>query len=191
MALLTDQTFLIYQLRVSFLRSSDPTGERILTFDDLSTITPGRRRQSSTPPGSNTTGRRSTAASEIRRHVLHAAQPNAYIIASGYCPETDQPHSPEIHPYDEHTATPSTSRPTPRLQGESSGGRRAKQSNRNAKVAPTREGREEVVGLGVVPQHPDVLDAYSETDTMRRSLDTVRQRRPQAMVADKTWSEVP
>ncbi|KAJ1887280.1 Component of a membrane-bound complex containing the Tor2p kinase, partial [Kickxella alabastrina] len=75
--------------------------------------------------------------------------------------------------------------------GESSGGRRAKQSNRNAKVAPTREGREEVVGLGVVPQHPDVLDAYSETDTMRRSLDTVRQRRPQAMVADKTWSEVP
>ncbi|KAJ2843442.1 hypothetical protein IWW36_005564, partial [Coemansia brasiliensis] len=38
---------------------------------------------------------------------------------------------------------------------------RTKRTNRNAKIAPTGEGREEVVGLGVVPPHPEMmLSAY-------------------------------
>ncbi|KAJ2585133.1 hypothetical protein EV177_010006, partial [Coemansia sp. RSA 1804] len=71
MALANDPAFLIYQLRVSFLRSNDPTGERILTFDDLSAAPMGmgpgntRVRQGSSTPSPLMTpslGRRNTSA---------------------------------------------------------------------------------------------------------------------------------
>ncbi|KAJ1818632.1 Component of a membrane-bound complex containing the Tor2p kinase [Coemansia sp. RSA 2598] len=224
MALLQDPTFLIYQLRVSFLRSNDPAGERILTFDDLvvppqSAGSIQRARQGSIPSPMAPGGRRKTSASEIRRQVAQNAQANPYIMACGYYPEIDGAHSPELEHGDDllysASAFPSA-RPTPRLALMGGEGRavdvssqpplpsarypdgsgptgRAKRTNRNAKVAPTREGREEVVGLGVVPQHPEILRDYAaeapsfdqsvQPPSLRRSLDTVRPR-PLPMVAE-------
>ncbi|KAJ2233355.1 Component of a membrane-bound complex containing the Tor2p kinase [Coemansia sp. RSA 485] len=214
MALLQDPTFLIYQLRVAFLRSNDPTGERILTFDDLVVPPAGptaqRTRQGSVPSPLAPGGRRKTSASEIRRQVAHNSQANAYIMACGYYPEIDGAHSPELEYADDdflHSGFGfGSARPTPRLaliNGDRSADTgaqppppsarypdgamgRAKRTNRSAKVAPTREGREEVVGLGVVPQHAEMMRDYGtdpQPPALRRSLDTVRPR-PLPMVAE-------
>ncbi|KAJ2855922.1 Component of a membrane-bound complex containing the Tor2p kinase [Coemansia erecta] len=158
-------------------------------------------------------GRRKTSASEIRRQVAHNAQANPYIMACGYYPEIDCAHSPELERHQDlysGSAFP-PARPTPRLaliggtadvtaqpplpsarypDGTGATGR-AKRTNRNAKVAPTREGREEVVGLGVVPQHPEMLEDFAaqpvdqtgQPPGLRRSLDAVRPR-PLPMVAE-------
>ncbi|KAI9504264.1 stress-activated map kinase interacting protein 1-domain-containing protein [Coemansia spiralis] len=211
MALVNDSSFLIYQLRVAFLRSNDPTGERILTFGDLSVPpTTGnglRTRQGSAPSPMTPTGRRNTSASEIRQQVAQNAAANPYIMACGYYPETEAVGSPEIQ-YDEGYMY---SRPTPRLAYTAGGARsqdgadmpppsarypdgvngsgRNKRTNRNAKVAPTTEGREEVVGLGVIPQNPEMLiseimqQQAEQPPISRRSLDTVRSR-PLAIVEE-------
>ncbi|KAJ2064500.1 Component of a membrane-bound complex containing the Tor2p kinase [Coemansia sp. S146] len=220
MALVNDPAFLIYQLRVSFLRANDPTGERVLTFNDLAVPLTGsgaaRGRQGSAPSPMSPAARRNTSASELRQQVAQNTAANAYIMACGHYPETETVGSPEI----DHNEGYMYSRPAPRMAHPGTGMRgqdggaapppsarypdgagaagRTKRTNRNAKVAPTGEGREEVVGLGVVPQHPDMmlLDEYVEQDTRipayaeggepppqtsRRSLDIVRPR-PLAVV---------
>ncbi|KAJ1667790.1 Component of a membrane-bound complex containing the Tor2p kinase [Coemansia sp. RSA 1646] len=189
MALANDPAFLIYQLRVSFLRSNDPTGERILTFDDLS-IAPSttglgstRMRQGSVPSPLTTPppGRRNTSASEVRHHVAQNAAANPYIAASGYYPETEAVGSPEIE-YDEgymysRPAAPrwgaygasngndGVDMPTPNarhLPDRAGNAGRNKRSNRSAKVAPTTGGGGQVVGLGVVPQDHELMLADIE-----------------------------
>ncbi|KAJ2747551.1 Component of a membrane-bound complex containing the Tor2p kinase [Coemansia sp. BCRC 34301] len=219
MALVNDPAFLIYQLRVSFLRANDPTGERVLTFGDLAMPPTGqgaaRARQGSAPSPISPAARRNTSASELRQQVAQNTAANAYIMACGHYPETDAVGSPEIG----HNEGYMYSRPAPRMAHPGSGMRgqdssaapppsarypdgagaagHNKRTNRSAKVAPTGEGREEVVGLGVVPQHPEMLlDEYVEQEacavtcaarnltpppTSRRSLDTVRPR-PLAVV---------
>ncbi|KAJ2686541.1 Component of a membrane-bound complex containing the Tor2p kinase [Coemansia spiralis] len=223
MALVNDPAFLIYQLRVSFLRANDPTGERVLTFNDLAVPHTGsgaaRGRQGSAPSPMSPAARRNTTASELRQQVAQNTAANAYIMACGYYPETETVGSPEI----DHNEGYMYSRPAPRMAHTGTGIRgqdggtapppsarypggagaagRTKRTNRSAKVAPTGEGREEVVGLGVVPQHPEMLlDEYVEQDTRgltyadsgepppsasRRSLDTVRPR-PLAVVDEIT-----
>ncbi|KAJ2403524.1 hypothetical protein GGI10_005709, partial [Coemansia sp. RSA 2530] len=188
MALVNDPAFLIYQLRVSFLRANDPTGERVLTFNDLAVPHTGsgaaRGRQGSAPSPMSPAARRNTTASELRQQVAQNTAANAYIMACGYYPETETVGSPEI----DHNEGYMYSRPAPRMAHTGTGIRgqdggtapppsarypggagaagRTKRTNRNAKVAPTGEGREEVVGLGVVPQHPEMLlDEYVEQDT--------------------------
>ncbi|KAJ2891218.1 hypothetical protein IWW38_003718, partial [Coemansia aciculifera] len=188
MALVNDPAFLIYQLRVSFLRANDPTGERVLTFNDLAVplaaTGPGRSRQGSAPSPMSPAARRNTSASELRQQVAQNTAANAYIMACGYYPETEAIGSPEIG----HNEGYMYARPAPRMAHPGSGMRghdnsaappssaryqdgagatvRTKRTNRSAKVAPTEEGREEVVGLGVVPQHPEMLmDEYVEQDT--------------------------
>ncbi|KAJ2804215.1 hypothetical protein H4S07_004282, partial [Coemansia furcata] len=217
MALVNDAAFLIYQLRVSFLRANDPTGERVLTFSDLavpltSSGSGGTRgRQGSAPSPMSPAARRNTSASELRQQVAQNTAANPYIMACGYYAETEAVGSPEV----DHSSGYMYSRPAPRMvhpgtgtRGKDGGGGaaapppsarypdggagaagRAKRTNRSAKVAPTGEGREEVVGLGVVPQHPEMLlDEYatparsgSPPQTSRRSLDVVRPR-PLAVV---------
>ncbi|KAJ1728346.1 Component of a membrane-bound complex containing the Tor2p kinase [Coemansia biformis] len=209
MSLLTDPAFLVYQLRVSFLRTNDPTGGRLVTFDDLSVpqaVAGGgaRARHGSTPSPMTPPGRRKTSASEMRHQVALNAAANAYIMACGHYPETDAVGSPDIE-YDEGYMY---SRGAPRLACTAGGARandagagpppsarypdgagapdRNKRTNRSAKIAPTGEGREEVVGLGVVPSHPEMmLGVYGDADAPvpRRSLDTVR-RRPLPAVAE-------
>ncbi|KAJ2551248.1 Component of a membrane-bound complex containing the Tor2p kinase [Coemansia sp. RSA 1933] len=186
MALANDPAFLIYQLRVSFLRSNDPTGERILTFDDLSVVAPTtgpanstRMRQGSSIPSPLTTppaARRNTSASEVRQHVAQNAAANPYIAASGFYPETEAVGSPEIE-YDEgymfqRPAVPrwgaygavgggdGADMPTPsarHLPDRAGHAGRNKRSNRSAKVAPTMGGGGQVVGLGVVPQDHEMM----------------------------------
>ncbi|KAJ2515323.1 Component of a membrane-bound complex containing the Tor2p kinase [Coemansia sp. RSA 1939] len=185
MALANDPAFLIYQLRVSFLRSNDPTGERILTFDDLSAAPMGmgpgntRARQGSSTPSPLMTpslGRRNTSASEVRHHVAQNTAVNPYIAACGYYPETEVVGSPEIE-YDERymcsrpaaprwgaygvgTGVDGADMPTPsarNLPDRAGNAGRNKRSNRSAKVAPTNGGGGQVVGLGVLPQDHELL----------------------------------
>ncbi|KAJ2860013.1 Component of a membrane-bound complex containing the Tor2p kinase, partial [Coemansia erecta] len=192
MALANDPAFLIYQLRVSFLRSNDPAGERILTFDDLSIAPPSTGFASArqgggvgstpsplmTPPA----GRRNTSASEVRNHVAQNAAANPYIAASGYYPETEAVGSPEIE-YDEgymyqRPAAPrwgvygagggsdGVDMPTPsarHLPDRAGHAGRNKRSNRSAKVAPTTGGGGQVVGVGVVPQDHEMILADIES----------------------------
>ncbi|KAJ2461005.1 Component of a membrane-bound complex containing the Tor2p kinase [Coemansia sp. RSA 2424] len=224
MALVNDPAFLIYQLRVSFLRANDPTGERVLTFSDLavplSANGAARARQGSAPSPMSPAARRNTSASELRQQVAQNTAANAYILACGYYPETEAVGSPEIghnegymysrpaprmaHPGSNIRGQDSSAAPPPSARYPAGAGAagRTKRTNRSAKVAPTDEGREEVVGLGVVPQHPEMLmDEYVEQDirvvaqddssetpppplpppTSRRSLDTARPR-PLAVV---------
>ncbi|KAJ2829319.1 hypothetical protein IWW50_000928, partial [Coemansia erecta] len=171
MSLLSDPAFLVYQLRVSFLRSSDPAGERVLTFDDLSVPlgTVSERAQNTPITPMTPQSRRKTSASEIRRQVAHNTAANAYIMACGHYPETDGVHSPEIE-HDEgymYSRPTNTQRPmhtksadTPSARFPAGAPTRNKRTNRNAKIAPTGEGREEVVGLGVVPPHAEMMQAY-------------------------------
>ncbi|KAJ2627915.1 Component of a membrane-bound complex containing the Tor2p kinase [Coemansia sp. RSA 1290] len=184
MSLLTDPAFLVYQLRVSFLRTNDPTGQRVLTFDDLS-VPLGefsqRQRQGSTPPPLATQSRRKTSASEIRQQVAHNTAANPYIMACGHYPETEMVHSADIVSDEGYmwsragpgsaflsagaTRSADSAEPAaPSARPGASG--RTKRTNRSAKIAPTGEGREEVVGLGVVPPHPEMmLSAYGGADS--------------------------
>ncbi|KAJ1798131.1 Component of a membrane-bound complex containing the Tor2p kinase [Coemansia sp. RSA 2399] len=189
MALANDPAFLIYQLRVSFLRSNDPAGERILTFDDLSIASPSAGLASARQGGGGTpsplttppAGRRNTSASEVRNHVAQNAAANPYIAASGYYPETEAVGSPEIE-YDEgymyqRPAAPrwgvygsgggsdGVDMPTPsarHLPDRAGHAGRNKRSNRSAKVAPTTGGGGQVVGVGVVPQDHEMILADIE-----------------------------
>ncbi|KAJ2788084.1 Component of a membrane-bound complex containing the Tor2p kinase [Coemansia interrupta] len=174
MALLNDPAFLIYQLRVSLVRSNDVLGARMMTFDDLAPAPHARPLAGMTPGGSGGEHqrRRQSSASEVRRQVAHNAQANAYIAASGYCPEVDAAHSPE--PSDDAEL---------RLAGMGTGGLGGggggRRQRRAAKEAAGAVAEDEPVGLGVVrggagPQPPPPV---------RRSLDTVRAR-PLAMVGE-------
>ncbi|KAJ1856446.1 Component of a membrane-bound complex containing the Tor2p kinase [Coemansia sp. RSA 1822] len=172
MSLLTDPAFLVYQLRVSFLRTNDPAGERVLTFDDLSVplgctapMAPGA------PSPMTPQSRRKTSASEIRQQVAQNTAANAYIMACGHYPETDAVHSPPIEhdegymyshaaprlPYTTSAARSNEVTPSARYPDRAGAPARNKRTNRNAKIAPTGEGREEVVGLGVVPPHAEMM----------------------------------
>ncbi|KAJ2475418.1 hypothetical protein IWW47_006503, partial [Coemansia sp. RSA 2052] len=115
MALVNDPAFLIYQLRVSFLRANDPTGERVLTFSDLavplSANGAARARQGSAPSPMSPAARRNTSASELRQQVAQNTAANAYILACGYYPETEAVGSPEIG----HNEGYMYSRPAPRM----------------------------------------------------------------------------
>ncbi|KAJ2081493.1 Component of a membrane-bound complex containing the Tor2p kinase [Coemansia sp. RSA 988] len=204
MSLVTDPAFLVYQLRVSFLRTNDPTGARVLTFDDLSVPHAGwneqRGRQGSAASAMTPTGRRKTSASEIRQQVAQNATANAYIMACGHYPETEMAGSPEIEINEgyQYSRTAAT--------GSGAAGRK-KRTNRNAKIAPTGAGGEQVVGLGVEPGQAEMVlgaaarreltaedagDAGSQSDSAqtgakatqhwepepmppRRSLDTIRR----------------
>ncbi|KAJ2718318.1 Component of a membrane-bound complex containing the Tor2p kinase [Coemansia sp. Benny D115] len=178
MALLTDPTFLIYQLRVAFLRSNDPVGERIVTFDDLASLVPAGFPSPTSTAGTPTSGaRRKTSASEVRQQVARNTQANAYIVACGHLPETAAAYSPEVRAgagLFSGIATPASALAPPTAStrhfpdGPAAG--RAKRTNRSAKVAPTREGREEVVGLGVVPPHAELLGLGLGTDVGANAL---------------------
>ncbi|KAI8323859.1 hypothetical protein GQ54DRAFT_296551 [Martensiomyces pterosporus] len=204
MALLSDPTFLIYQLRISFLRSNDPTGDRILDFDGLAVppiADPAAR--GGTPSSVSPVRRRNTSASEFRHQVAQNTMANPYIMACGYYPETDTASSPDVRydggyfysrPTMRQARTDNGVRgqdggmapaPSARYPDGGGGAGRNRNTNRNAKVAPTQGGAEEVVGLGVVPQHPEMMvtltGAKAEVPLSRRSLDTVR-RRPSPML---------
>ncbi|KAJ1725122.1 Component of a membrane-bound complex containing the Tor2p kinase [Coemansia erecta] len=181
MALLNDPTFLIYQLRVSLVRSNDAMGARMMTFDDLALATHGR------PPGGMHPGagvgsssseqqrRRQSSASEVRRQVAHNAQANAYIAACGYCAEVDAAHSPE--PVDDASL---------RLAGGPGGfggvgGRWRRRPKETAEAAAVVD---EPVGLGVAGARTGAPAAGPQPPPpVRRSLDTVRAR-PLAMVGE-------
>ncbi|KAJ2160497.1 Component of a membrane-bound complex containing the Tor2p kinase [Coemansia sp. RSA 552] len=203
MSLLTDPAFLVYQLRVSFLRTNDPAGERVLTFDDLSVPhslggdQAQQARQGSVPPSPmGSGGRRKTSASEIRQQVAQNTAANAYIMACGHYAETEVVNSPEIE-HDEgymySRAAPrlaftagavgrpqdggATPQPNARYPDRAAG--RNKRTNRNAKIAPTGEGREEVVGLGVVPSHPEMmLGGAFDGDEKQRAFGEMLKHRP-------------
>ncbi|KAJ1943157.1 hypothetical protein FBU59_002997, partial [Linderina macrospora] len=145
-----------------------------------------RAAQPVAPISSPATGgsrRRNTSASELRHHVAVQATVNPYIVACGYYPETDTVGSPDV----QYTGGYAYSRPAVRKEIGAAAPPSARypdravvgrNTNRNAKVAPTREGTEEVVGLGVVPRHADLLagSAADYEPPTRRSIDTVRRR---------------
>lgn len=201
MALATDSDFLIYQMRVSFLRTQDPAGERILTFDDLHMPRSGREL-GKTSNGSGNMGagtsspmsqspqcqrRRNTSASEVRQQVAQNSNANAYIVGCGYYPEIDAVGSPPIEYTDNPYAYPPVNRPIapynhkeqnlpkqPPLaqRGVIPRNRSMKRNNRSAKVAPTEGGREEVVGVGVVvPRHPEIMGSELEDEYDEEDMD--------------------
>ncbi|KAJ2372353.1 Component of a membrane-bound complex containing the Tor2p kinase, partial [Coemansia sp. RSA 2607] len=158
MALVNDATFLIYQLRVALVRSNDPLGARLMTFDDLAA-----------PTGSLTAGeqqrRRQSSASSVRRQVAHNAQTNAYIAASGYSAEVDLAHSPELVDAPERPGGMGMG-----MSGYSGGAGRRR-----------RVKEPEAVALADGPLAQGAL--AGPLPPVRRSLDTVRAR-PAAMVGD-------
>ncbi|KAJ2801910.1 Component of a membrane-bound complex containing the Tor2p kinase [Coemansia guatemalensis] len=160
MSLVTDPAFLVYQLRVSFLRTNDPTGARVLTFDDLSVPHAGwgeqRGRQGSAASAMTPTGRRKTSASEIRQQVAQNATANAYIMACGHYPETEVAGSPEIEVSEGYQCSRAAAAGTG-ATGRSGAAGRKKRTNRNAKIAPTGAGGEQVVGLGVEPGQAEMM----------------------------------
>ncbi|KAJ1954443.1 Component of a membrane-bound complex containing the Tor2p kinase, partial [Linderina pennispora] len=180
MALVTDPAFLIYQLRISFLRTNDQTAERIITFDDLA-MPNAVPAAAAAAAAATRPRRRNTSASELRHHVAVQSTVNPYIVACGYFPETDAVGSPDVR-YSGGYVRPQRDMARPAERAVV-----GRNTNRNAKVAPTREGHEEVVGLGVVPRHAELLGEPEYEPPTRRSIDTVR-RRPSPELRDDAGS---
>ncbi|KAJ2613672.1 Component of a membrane-bound complex containing the Tor2p kinase [Coemansia sp. RSA 1365] len=199
MSLVTDPAFLVYQLRVSFLRTNDPTGARVLTFDDLSVPHVGwgeqRGRQGSAASAMTPTGRRKTSASEIRQQVAQNATANAYIMARGHYPETEVAGSPEIEVNEGYQYSGAAAARSGAM-GRSGAAGRKKRTNRNAKIAPTGAGGEQVVGLGVEPGQAEMVldaaarrglateeagDAGSQSDSAQTGKGTVKHWEPEPM----------